>query len=67
MEEKRAKGNVSKPLKEFFYQCADGFMKQQGLKDSHKWSNLSLMLGFVIGYRFLCFFILWYRSYRSQC
>ncbi|KAH9742823.1 abc transporter g family member 10 [Citrus sinensis] len=39
----------------------------QGLKDSQKWSNLSLMLGFVFGYRFLCFFILWYRSYRSQC
>ncbi|XP_059664669.1 ABC transporter G family member 10-like [Cornus florida] len=44
----------------------DGFMVQQGLKESQQWSNLLVMLGFIFGYRFICFMILWYRSYRSK-
>lgn len=44
----------------------DGFLLQQGLKESQKWSNLGVMLGFIFGYRFLCFLILWYRSYRHR-
>ncbi|XP_021287578.1 ABC transporter G family member 10 [Herrania umbratica] len=42
-----------------------GFLRQQDLKDSQKWSNLAVMLGFIIGYRVLCLFILWYRCYRA--
>ena len=44
----------------------EGFLLQQGLKESQKWSNLGVMLGFIFGYRFLCFLILWYRSYRYR-
>lgn len=44
----------------------DGFLKQQGLKESQKWSNLAVMLGFIIGYRVLCFLILWFRCYRTR-
>ncbi|KAF5730714.1 ABC transporter G family member 10-like [Tripterygium wilfordii] len=43
-----------------------GFMKQQGLIESEKWSNLAVMLAFIIGYRVMCFLILWYRCYRSR-
>lgn len=42
------------------------FLRQQGLKESHKWSNLAVMLGFIIGYRVLCFLILWFRCYRTR-
>ncbi|XVE50118.1 hypothetical protein DITRI_Ditri01bG0136100 [Diplodiscus trichospermus] len=42
------------------------FLKQQDLKDSQKWSNLAVMLGFIIGYRGLCLLILWYRCYRAR-
>ncbi|KAJ0054499.1 hypothetical protein Pint_02402 [Pistacia integerrima] len=48
------------------YLYGDGFLMQQGLKESQKWSNLGVMLSFIFGYRFLCFLILWYRSYRTQ-
>lgn len=44
----------------------DDFLAQQGLKESQKWSNLIVMLGFIIGYRVLCFLILWYRCYRTR-
>jgi len=43
-----------------------GFLRQRGLKDSRKWSNLAVMLGFIIGYRVLCFVILWFRCYRRR-
>ncbi|KAJ9182971.1 hypothetical protein P3X46_006897 [Hevea brasiliensis] len=43
-----------------------GFLKQQGLRESQKWSNLGIMLSFIIGYRMLCFLILWYRYYRLR-
>ncbi|CDP05994.1 unnamed protein product [Coffea canephora] len=36
------------------------------LEQSHKWSNLLIMLAFVIGYRVLCFLILWCKCYRSR-
>ncbi|KAL4311344.1 hypothetical protein GQ457_01G003970 [Hibiscus cannabinus] len=42
------------------------FLRQQDLKDSQKWTNLAVMLGFIVGYRLLCLFILWYRCYRAR-
>lgn len=42
------------------------FLSQQGLKESQKWTNLGLMLSFIIGYRVLNFIILWSRCYRSR-
>lgn len=44
----------------------DRFLMQQKVKETRKWSNLVVMLGFIFGYRFLCFLILWYKSYRSR-
>ncbi|KAM7492182.1 hypothetical protein LguiA_035103 [Lonicera macranthoides] len=44
----------------------DRFLMQQKIKETRKWSNLVVMLGFILGYRFLCFLILWYKSYRSR-
>ncbi|XP_048234870.1 ABC transporter G family member 10 [Ricinus communis] len=43
-----------------------GFLRQQDLKESQKWSNLGVMLGFIVGYRVLCYLILWYRYYRNR-
>ncbi|KAE8713034.1 ABC transporter G family member 10 [Hibiscus syriacus] len=42
------------------------FLSQQDLKDSQKWTNLAVMLGFIVGYRVLCLLILWYRCYRAR-
>lgn len=44
----------------------NGFLIQQGLNETQKWSNLTVMLTFILGYRVLCFLILWYRSYRTR-
>ncbi|OVA09202.1 ABC transporter-like [Macleaya cordata] len=44
----------------------DGFLRQQDVEESQKWSNLGVMLGFIFGYRVLCFLILWYRCYRTR-
>ncbi|GMI99318.1 ATP-binding cassette G10 [Hibiscus trionum] len=49
------------------YLDGEGFLKQQGLKESQKWSNIAVMLSFIIGYRFLSILILRYRSYRTKC
>ncbi|XP_051152163.1 ABC transporter G family member 10 [Andrographis paniculata] len=42
----------------------EDYLRQQGLKETLKWTNLGVMLGFILGYRFLCFCILWYKSCR---
>ncbi|XP_023552037.1 ABC transporter G family member 10 [Cucurbita pepo subsp. pepo] len=42
------------------------FLRQQDIKESHKWSNLAVMLGFIVGYRILSFVILWYRCNRTR-
>ncbi|PIN20870.1 Transporter, ABC superfamily (Breast cancer resistance protein) [Handroanthus impetiginosus] len=42
------------------------YLREQGLKQSQKWSNLAVMLCFVFGYRVLCFLVLWYRSYTTR-
>ncbi|KAJ6975669.1 hypothetical protein NC653_031486 [Populus alba x Populus x berolinensis] len=42
------------------------FLKQQGVEESYKWSNLAVMSGFILGYRLLCFLILLCRSYRTR-
>lgn len=44
----------------------DKFLEQRGLKESQKWSKLSVMMGFIIGYRLLCFLILWFRTHRTR-
>ncbi|KAL2496467.1 ABC transporter G family member 10 [Forsythia ovata] len=44
----------------------NGYLKQQGLKESLKWTNMAVMLSFVLGYRVLCFLILWFRCYRTR-
>lgn len=62
-------GKRSKCLESVEGECVlygDRFLSQQGLKESQKWSNLGVMLGFVFGYRFICFLILWYRSSRYR-
>ncbi|KAL3502683.1 hypothetical protein ACH5RR_037132 [Cinchona calisaya] len=43
----------------------DEFLRKLGIEESQKWNNLTIMLIFILGYRVLCFLILWYRSYRS--
>ena len=56
-------------LASFGGQCVlygDQFLVQKGLKEFQKWSNLSVMLTFIIGYRLLCFLILWFRAYRTK-
>ncbi|KAF6176083.1 hypothetical protein GIB67_000177 [Kingdonia uniflora] len=44
----------------------DEFLKQQGLEEYEKWINLGVMLGFIFGYRVLCFLILWIRCHRTR-
>ncbi|XP_010527510.1 PREDICTED: ABC transporter G family member 10 [Tarenaya hassleriana] len=41
-------------------------MRQQDLTESRKWSNLGVMFSFIVSYRVLGFFILWYRCYRTR-
>ncbi|KAK6141099.1 hypothetical protein DH2020_025154 [Rehmannia glutinosa] len=58
----------SKCMESFEGECliyGDRFLMQQGLKEPQKWNNLVMMLSFVLGYRFVGFLILWYKSYRS--
>ncbi|OWM81461.1 ABC transporter G family member 10 [Punica granatum] len=43
-----------------------GFLRQQELEESAKWNNLGVMFGFIIGYRVLCFLILWFRCYQTR-
>ncbi|KAK3426933.1 hypothetical protein EUGRSUZ_F03258 [Eucalyptus grandis] len=42
------------------------FLRQQGLNQSEKWTNIAVMCGFIVGYRVLCLLILWYRCYRTR-
>ncbi|KAL1823164.1 hypothetical protein ACET3Z_009942 [Daucus carota] len=42
------------------------FLMHQNLKESQKWSNLGVMVSFILVYRFLSFVVLWYRSYKSR-
>lgn len=44
----------------------DEFLRNGGLKQSQKWSHLGIMLSFILGYRVLCFLILWYRSRTAR-
>ncbi|CBI20207.3 unnamed protein product, partial [Vitis vinifera] len=41
--------------------------KKRCLEEPQKWSNLAVMLGFILGYRLLCFFILLCRCCRTFC
>ncbi|KAG6499497.1 ABC transporter G family member 10-like [Zingiber officinale] len=42
------------------------FLKQQGVEESQRWSHVWVMLGFVVGYRVLCFLILCFRCHRMR-
>ncbi|XP_008791250.2 ABC transporter G family member 10 [Phoenix dactylifera] len=42
------------------------FLRQQGIEESQRWSNLGVMLGFICGYRILCFVFLWFRCYKMR-
>uniref|UniRef100_M8C335 ABC transporter G family member 10 n=1 Tax=Aegilops tauschii TaxID=37682 RepID=M8C335_AEGTA len=42
------------------------FAARMGMRESMRWSNLGVMLGFVVGYRVLCFVFLWYRCHRMR-
>lgn len=44
----------------------EGFLRQQGLKEIQRWSNLLVMLSFIFGYRILSFLILWFRCCRMR-
>ncbi|XP_044465584.1 ABC transporter G family member 10-like [Mangifera indica] len=62
----KGKRRCLKALEGNCYLYGDGFLIQEGLKESQKWINLGVMLSFIFGYRFLCFLILWLRSYRTR-
>ncbi|RWR86487.1 ABC transporter-like protein [Cinnamomum micranthum f. kanehirae] len=44
----------------------EGFLRQQGLKEIQRWSNLGVMLSFIFGYRILSLLILWFRCCRMR-
>ncbi|KAL5228291.1 hypothetical protein ABZP36_016556 [Zizania latifolia] len=41
-------------------------LRQQGMRESMRWSNLGVMLCFVVGYRVLCFVFLLFRCHRMR-
>ncbi|KAK3161287.1 hypothetical protein QOZ80_1BG0075180 [Eleusine coracana subsp. coracana] len=43
-----------------------GLLRQQGMREGMRWTNLGVMLGFVVGYRVLCFAFLWFRCHRMR-
>lgn len=54
-------------LEKFEGEClihGDGFLMRQGLKETQKWMNLFMMMSFVIGYRFLGYLFLLWKSCR---
>uniref|UniRef100_A0A7N0T2C7 ABC transporter domain-containing protein n=1 Tax=Kalanchoe fedtschenkoi TaxID=63787 RepID=A0A7N0T2C7_KALFE len=42
------------------------FLMHQGLKESQKWSNVWVMIGFIFMYRLLSYLILLYRSHKIK-
>ncbi|KAL6614920.1 hypothetical protein ACP70R_037190 [Stipagrostis hirtigluma subsp. patula] len=43
-----------------------GLLRQQGMRESMRWTNLGVMLAFVVGYRVLCFAFLCFRCHRMR-
>ncbi|XP_020673605.1 ABC transporter G family member 10-like [Dendrobium catenatum] len=39
-------------------------LRQQGMEESHKWSNIGVMLGFIFVYRILSLVILWIKCLK---
>nr|QVT92316.1 ABC transporter [Salvia miltiorrhiza] len=44
----------------------DGFLIRQGLKEPQKWTNLFMMMSFVVGYRFLGYLFMCYKCYTTR-
>jgi ABC-type multidrug transport system ATPase subunit len=42
------------------------FVQQYGLKEAQRWSNIWVMLGFIVGYRVLCFLFLWFKCKKMR-
>lgn len=42
------------------------FVEQYGLKEAQRWSNIWVMLGFIVGYRVLCFLFLWFKCKKMR-
>ncbi|KAJ4768596.1 ABC transporter G family member 2 [Rhynchospora pubera] len=42
------------------------FVKQYGLRETQRWSNIWVMLGFIVGYRVLCFIFLWFKCKKMR-
>ncbi|XP_066309125.1 ABC transporter G family member 10-like [Miscanthus floridulus] len=43
-----------------------GLLRQQGMREGMRWTNLGVMIGFVVGYRLLCFVFLCIRCHRTR-
>ncbi|XP_066314536.1 ABC transporter G family member 10-like [Miscanthus floridulus] len=43
-----------------------GLLRQQGMREGMRWSNLGVMIGFVVGYRLLCFVFLCIRCHCTR-
>jgi ABC-type multidrug transport system ATPase subunit len=42
------------------------FVEQYGLKEAQRWSNIWVMLGFIVGYRVLGFLFLWFKCKKMR-
>ncbi|CAA0816034.1 ABC transporter G family member 10 [Striga hermonthica] len=38
------------------------YLREKGFREWEKWSHLGVMFGFAVGYRVICFLILWWRG-----
>ncbi|XP_065874842.1 ABC transporter G family member 10-like [Euphorbia lathyris] len=62
----KGKGKCLQILQGNCFLYGEGFLTQQGLDESKKWSNIAVMFGFIFGYRFLFFLILCYRQHKAR-
>ncbi|XP_020598949.1 ABC transporter G family member 10 [Phalaenopsis equestris] len=42
------------------------FLRQQGMEEAHRWSNLGMMLGFICVYRIMSLVILWIKCLKIR-
>ncbi|WCJ30942.1 ABC-2 type transporter family protein [Euphorbia peplus] len=62
----KGKGKCLQSLEGNCFMYGKGFLMQQGLNESKKWSNIAVMFSFIFGYRFLFFLILCYRQHKAR-